>query len=297
MSGAPGATELSLLRDEVRAAELAMRHWDDELATAEKDALALDGWLTAMISRITGRHDRMIESAVRRVRDVTVARTTAQRKLDEARAAYAWAQSQVEQRAESHAKALEEIERRAALVRDSDHPLAAPLAAIEAELAAAQRRVEVAGAGFEACSGAIGALGEVIRASGKAEQTALGALSWVENPLEGVQQLARTYNTHGAIVRWREAAVRLQEVVDATGVDFSTGARDESAPWGWLAAGDNALLELGHLRAVSRQTDRFEDVRDEVRLLCQGFAMERRRASEEVTAIESRRQKLLLENS
>jgi hypothetical protein len=44
---------------------------------------------------------------------------------------------------------------------------------------------------------------------------------------------------------------------------------------------------------VSQQTDRFENVRDEVRMLSQGFAMERRRASEEVAAIEERRATLL----
>jgi hypothetical protein len=235
----------------------------------------------------------MIESAVARVRDVTIARDAARRRLDEARAAFAWAEGQAEQAEVDRARAREEIERRAADVRTSDHPLAAPLAALENDLDAARRRVEIASAGFEACSGALGALGEVIRASGKAEQTALGALSWVENPLEGVQQLARTYNTHGAIARWREAAARLQEVVDATGVDFSTGARDESAPWAWLMAGDNALLEIGHLNAVSQQTDRFENVRDEVRMLSQGFAMERRKAAEEVAAIEARRESLL----
>jgi hypothetical protein len=289
----PATTDLTLLRDEVRAADLAVRHWEQELATAEADVLALDGFVTTLLSRLTGSRERMIETAVTRVRDVTIALTEAQRRRDEAHAAYAWAESQSRREEEALAEAREEIERHAMLVRSSDHPLAAPLAAIEVELEAARRRVDVASAGFEACLGAIGALGEVIRASGKAEQTALGALAWVENPLEGVQQLARTYDTHSAIVRWRDAAARLQEVVRATGVDFSTGARDESAPWAWLAAGDNALLELGHLHAVSQQTDRFENVRDEVRMLSQGFAMERRRASEDVAAIEQRRATLL----
>ena len=294
MSQGVEGTDLTLLRDEVRSAELAVDHWEQELARAEADALALDSWVTTLISRIMGRHEQMIESAVVRVRDVTVAHAAALRRLEEARAAFAWAEDHARQHAEARARGLEEMEQRAALIRESDHPLAAPLAAIEAELEAARRRVEVASEGFEACTGAIGALGEVIRASGKAEQTAVGALGWIENPIEEIQQISRAWNTSGAIARWREAAARLQHVVDQAGVDFVTGGRDERAPWAWLLAGDNAIGELGHLRAISQQTDRFEDVRDEVRLLCQGFAMERRRAAEDVSAIEERRAKLLV---
>jgi hypothetical protein len=87
-------------------------------------------------------------------------------------------------------------------------------------------------------------------------------------------------------------------VVDDIGMGFETGGRDEQAPWSWLLGGtDSMWLDLHHHRVLEKQTQRFDVLRDEIRMLSDGFVLERQRASAEVAELEARRTRLLQSGS
>jgi hypothetical protein len=292
-SGETDEPDLALLKDEVRAAELAVRHWATHVIDAERATHALDGWLRAAVYTVLGTRESRIAAAVERYQRATAALAGARERLEVAQAALAWATDKEARRDAEVARVRAELDALAAHVATSDHPLTAPLAVIEQELAQARRRVDTATAGFEAASGALGALGEVIRAGSKAESAALQMAIW-NVPLEEVSKFAHLRSMQGSLARWREAAARLQAVVDDLGSQFVTGGTDERAPWGWLLGGsDSVWLDLHHHRVLEQQTQRFDALRDEVRMLIDGFILERTRAAEDVAALEARRTTLL----
>jgi hypothetical protein len=285
--------DLALLQDEVRAAELAVRHWATHVIEAEHATHALDGWFRAALYGVLGTREAKIAAAVERYQRAAAALTGAKERLEVAEAALAWATDRAAQGHAEEARARAELDALAAQIVASDHPLTAPLAAIEHDLATARRRVDTATAGFEAASGALGALGEIVRAGTKAESAALHMALW-NLPLEDVRKWTHLRTMQGALARWREAAARLQAVVDDIGLQFVAGGTDERAAWGWLLGGSDSLwLDLHHHRVLEQQTQRFDALRDEVRMLIDGFVLERNQAADEVASLDARRTSLL----
>lgn len=284
--------ELAQLRDELRSAEQAVRHWEAELAVAVRDAQTLDSaWYVAWTT-LTGTRDRRLDDAVQRVEALQARLAKARLAVDEAAAALAWAEQQAAGAAEVARERDLAREAAAGRLRSASGPEAEALATLERDLAELGGRIDGLTRALSSVGGARAAAGQVARACEAAVHSKRRDLWNV--PLAGLLSIGDVAQVRSAVQAWRERAPAVRGALAAIGLDWAPGGLQGDAPSLWdEVSNDSYWAELRQLdRLVELQTD-FGGLRDELEQILIPIERERRDLLARQEELQARRRELL----
>jgi len=287
-----GAPDLTALRDAVRAAETAVRHWDGELARRVKDAQALDGMILGALTSLLGTREARIEAAVAAVKEAQARLAQARKTLERARAELGVGEGRARELADAEAERTMARELLADAIRGTDHPAAGELGRLEAAITSTKAELETRTEALQAALGLLGATRAALRGAGRAAEAAFADA--VDQPFGELQKLASFHQLGGDLAGYRQKAERLEHALGAIGIEWRAGGKDDAPPSLFeTAALDGLFFEFRHLDRVTDLQGRFVAIREELQLLVEGLERERKQRATAVEALEGERRRLL----